>query len=169
MYFVDTDLKLYSIFFKILNRQYICLVINPLNKMTIKNTKLAKEAIASYHLDLGSIYFYENLLISEINQGKHVNLNTGEAHMELIYKHFKEKPFVYISNRVNEFSINTIEFEKFCNLFPNMKAFTTVYYSSYTYKNLIFEKKFCTIPYFDFKDIMEAFKFIKKQFIKKIA
>ena len=131
--------------------------------MTLLNSAYSQKVKSSYQLGLGNIFFFENILISEINEGKHVNYNEALDYRDLIEEKFNDKPFIYISNRVNQFSVNIMDFEKFCDTFPNMKAFITVYYNQFTYKGLAFEKQFCKIPYLDFKTVKEAYKFSVKE------
>ena len=136
--------------------------------MNIKETKLINCVEAINNANLGSLYFYDNVVVSEINEDAHVSLDVGEEHMELIQNHFGDKPFIYLSNRVNEFSTNAIDFEKFCNIFPNMKAFLTVYYNQFTYKSLFFEKQFCKTPYFDFKNLTEAYNYVSLYLLNQL-
>ena len=112
--------------------------------MNIKETKLINCVEVINNASLGRLYFYDNVVISEINEGAHVSLDVGEEHTELIQNHFGDKPFIYLSNRVNEFSTNAIDFEKFCNIFPDtltpppssktfsQKRFGTLFRSSLT-------------------------------------
>lgn len=136
--------------------------------MKIKETDYFNTVETIKLANLGTLFFYKNIVISEINEGEHVSFNIGEEHMNLIQSHFEGKPFIYLSNRINEFSTNPIDFQKFCERFPNMKAFLTVYYNQFTYKSLFFEKRFCRIPYLDFKNLAEAFNYIKMYLLHQL-
>ena len=64
--------------------------------MNIKETKLINCVEAINNASLGRLYFYDNVVISEIKEGTHVSFEAGEEHMELIQNHFGDKPFIYL-------------------------------------------------------------------------
>jgi len=64
----------------------------------------------------GDYYFFNKFIVSEISTGVHFNWEIGKEIIELAYKHYGEDIRVaYISNRVNDYSVNAQDWLKFFN------------------------------------------------------
>lgn len=62
---------------------------------------------------------------------------------------------VYISNRVNSYSINAIDL-KYLNHIPTLKAIAVINYSEFSEMNAELEGKFCEKPFKTFYNIQEG-------------
>ena len=73
----------------------------------------------------------------------HFNWEIGKEIIELAYKHYGEDIRVaYISNRVNDYSVNAQDWLKFFNERHHLEAFAIVAYSKIGLMNVILEKIF---------------------------
>ena len=52
-----------------------------------------------------TLSFYDRYVIAEINEGVHLDHQHNEALIEITENHYS-KPFVYITNRINSYSVD---------------------------------------------------------------
>tara|TARA_R110002072_G_scaffold118631_1_gene250733 strand:- start:143714 stop:144148 length:435 start_codon:yes stop_codon:yes gene_type:complete len=91
----------------------------------------------------GDFYFFNKFIVSEISTGVHFNWEIGKEIIDLAYKHYGENIRVaYISNRVNDYSVNAQDWLKFFNERHHLEAFAIVAYSKIGLMNVILEKIF---------------------------
>lgn len=63
-----------------------------------------------YNLELSEMFFHENFLINQIREGKHIEIRQADLLRKLVDKHFGTRKIVYISNRINSYSINPLSY-----------------------------------------------------------
>ncbi len=117
--------------------------------MSITETPLYQNVKSHKTISLGDLFFFENYLVTEFNEGVEINYNNFDAVRELIREHFGDDSFGLISNRINSYSIVVTDAPLF-NQCQSLKAYATVTYS------LFAEKVFDVENYF--------FKFNKQNF-----
>lgn len=117
--------------------------------MSITESPLFQKVKSFKTIDLGNLFFFENYLVVEFNEGVEINYNNFEAVRILIRNHFGDANFGLISNRINSYSIVITDAPLF-NQCQSLKAYATVTY------NLFAEKIFNVENYF--------FKFNKQNF-----
>ncbi len=108
--------------------------------------------------DIGNFYFYQNFMISEIHEGVVITLDkvTEVTHKYTIKYYNNSIPFVFISNRINSYSLEpTIHF-KTKILLPNTKGYAVVTYNDLNKKVAQFEQNFLHIPTGIFADLNSA-------------
>ncbi|WP_299887975.1 hypothetical protein [uncultured Lacinutrix sp.] len=138
--------------------------------MKLRDSELFRDSIESYQLEIGNLYLFENIAISEINEGKHLCVDTADDYVSILSDFYgTAKPFAYISNRVNSFSIAAIDFPKFVNVLKNLKAFSTVSYRRFDEMNIQVEKQFCKLPYKKFKSLIDAYKIMNDYIINDLS
>lgn len=126
-------------------------------KISTKKSDLVPEIIDVFQNEIGTLYFLKNIVISEINDGVHINYSTSLKVFEAIKSFYIDcESFGYISNRINDYSITPLDFGKFHDHFPNLKVFATVTYSELNKMNTDLEKRFCKVPYKNFTDLISA-------------
>ncbi len=114
------------------------------------------------NIDIGKIIINEGYLISLLDEGVTVSEDYLHVLDELIEKFFYEKPFVYISNRLNSYAVQP-------NIYTNRKkcksliGFAIVAYNEKAKKNAFFEKSFFALDeHFQvFKTLEEAINWSK--------
>lgn len=125
--------------------------------MHIKNALVYNKIIDARHFEIGDVYIFKNFVITQINHGKHVTINSSKELIDYISSIYgNKKPFVYLSNRINKYSIELLDYPKHSNLFPNIIAYGVVGYSAFNKLNVNMENKFSIKPVFDFSSIEEA-------------
>ena len=106
-------------------------------------------------LDFASIEVFDYYFIVTINEG----LLFDRSHLAELYKvfntYFPDKPFGYISNRINDYSVDPTSYFK-TREYPWLAAVAIICYSESAYSNALFERNFYKDrphkPFYDMKD-----------------
>lgn len=104
---------------------------------------------------LGNFTVSDDFVISMFNEGIHITLPQVKDLFELAKSHFGDRPFVYISYRVNSYSFNPFIFKEI-NSFPNLKAMAVVSDKRIYKVASLFEKTFCAKEMKQFEKLDEA-------------
>ncbi len=119
--------------------------------------KINRILIKKYTLDIGTFYFYENFIIGEIIEGANLNFESGKELFRLAKTHYENNiPFVYISNRINSYSLIPTGHYKTIELFPNLKGYAIVVYNDINYKIAELEQSFISWPSNIFNTLEDA-------------
>ncbi|WP_310991767.1 hypothetical protein [Aequorivita marina] len=105
--------------------------------------------------EIGTVYIYDNILIFEANEGIVLSYKTGFSILLKSLRILKTKPWIYISNRVNSYSFNTMDL-KYLNHVPTLKAIAVVNHSEYSKMNAELEDKFISKPFKTFYNVYDA-------------
>lgn len=117
----------------------------------------------NYHnLPLGRIYIFENYVVAEFKEGVDINFDNFSDMSEIIKKEFADKPFGFIANRINSYSINLMDAHKFNAYFPNLKAYAIVAYTPMTKRIFEVENHFFTFNREAFISLKEASHWVEK-------
>ncbi|QXP59093.1 hypothetical protein [Olleya sp. HaHaR_3_96] len=127
--------------------------------MNILNSPIYKHIKQTLSLPLADLFFFENLVVVQINEGMHVTAETSKNCFEVIYAFYetKNKPFGYLSNRINQYSIEVLDYKKYNNFFPNLAYYGIIGYSAFQHLSINIEKKFCEMPVYSFQNLNEAY------------
>jgi len=137
--------------------------------MKLIDSNLKDEVLKSYNFALGNLYLMENVAISEINEGRHMSVNSADDYLYALSEFYgEEKKFGYISNRINSFSVEALDFRKFTDILKNLKVFYTVAYKHQDEINVDIEKKFCNIPYKGWSSLNEAYDHLNEYIKNKV-
>lgn len=132
--------------------------------MTINNSSLANEANYIYNLNFGNFYFYDNFIISEINEGEIIGKDAGLKFLDLINKHFgNNNPYGLISHRVYSYSTNLFELLQISNQFKFLVTYSVVTYSDFALKNFELEKHILEFKGESFISLEDAIEWTKKE------
>ncbi len=139
-------------------------VLNKRTFMQLINSDLFSKIKNSYTIKNGIVYFFENFFVTEINEGVVQDFENSKDLIPLVDLHFgTDKPFGIISNRINSFSINLLDSEKFRERYPNAIAKAVVSYSEQTTKLFHLESHFCDVKRKEFKCLLESEKWITNE------
>ncbi len=105
--------------------------------------------------EIGTIYFYDNILVMEAKEDVLISIKTGLSILLDVVKRVGLKSVVYISNRVNSYSVDPNDY-KFLNMIPNLKAIAIVNYSEMNKQTAELEKGFIKKPCKSFNNLSEA-------------
>jgi hypothetical protein len=105
--------------------------------------------------DIGVVYFYGNIIVFEANEGVVMSYKTGFSVLVKGLNYLGANSWVYISNRVNSYSIKPIDY-KYLNEVPTLAAIGVVNYTEVGHTNAELEAKFCKKPFQMFHNLTEA-------------
>ncbi|OIQ24001.1 hypothetical protein [Lacinutrix sp. MedPE-SW] len=138
--------------------------------MRLIDSSLSKYIEETHHLPIGSIYFFEYFVVTEFNEGEHIDLSASETFINLSKSFFSsKKAFGIITNRINRFSVNPLDIKKYSDKLENLESFCSITYNNeYDNMNVEIEKRFTSKPFFITKDFKEAFNWTFKTVTKSL-
>ena len=112
--------------------------------MKVSNAPFLPE-LKEYHIfDFGEVYFFENYIITEFFEGANLTFKHAQefiVHAEAYYGNLKE--VIYISNRINSYSVKALDWLKISNKYSNLRAVCIVCPRKQCKLNFFIEKQFC--------------------------
>ncbi len=126
-----------------------------MQKITQHNLPNDFQLKSKLETDIGVVYFYGNIVVFEANEGVTLSYKTGFSVLLKGLTIVGTKPFVYISNRTNSYSIKPMDY-KYLNKVPTLKCVGIVTYSEVGYSNAELESNFCKKPFQIFENLTEA-------------
>ncbi len=115
-----------------------------------------------HNVTLGSLYLFDNYIIVEFKEGVDINFENFSDVTEIIKKKFNERPFGFIANRLNSYSIDLSDASKFNAYFPNLKAYAIVAYTVMTRRVFEVENHFFTFNREAFTNLEQADEWVEK-------
>jgi hypothetical protein len=132
--------------------------------MIVVNSLLYNDLIKHHTFEVGETYFFENFTLMEIYEGVNLTFENLHEFFKLIKKYYgKNNPFGIIANRINSYSLNILDIEKFENKLKNLSAFAVVTYSNSSMKGLDYENNFFKIDRKHFNSILDAKNWMNKE------
>ncbi|OAD91343.1 hypothetical protein A7A78_12345 [Aequorivita soesokkakensis] len=126
-----------------------------MQKITQHNLPNDFQLKSKLETDIGVVYFYGNIVVFEANEGVTLSYKTGFSVLLKGLTIVGTKPFVYISNRTNSYSIKPMDY-KYLNKVPTLKCVGIVTYSEVGHSNAELESNFCKKPFRIFENLTEA-------------
>ncbi|WP_296316709.1 hypothetical protein [Winogradskyella sp. UBA3174] len=109
----------------------------------------------SLQFDFCDMTIYDNYLVVVIKEGVNITPNHNNVLLEVADKYFSEKPFVYITHRINSYSVDPKIYYETSQI-ETLKGFAVVS-SNYKAKiNAQIEKMFFNKPFEIFTDLDNA-------------
>jgi len=106
---------------------------------------------------IASVYFYNNCIaVVEIAEGKNLNVATGSSLLMKGLMILKNRPWVYISNRVNDYSVQLTDYDVLHRI-PTLKALGIARHVA-TETDPLLESMFCRKPFNMFTELEEALR-----------
>jgi hypothetical protein len=106
-------------------------------------------------LDFCELEFYENYVICRINEGEEINVEKNNLQTDEIVKHFNGRPFVYITHRVNSYSVDPSIYYDSSEI-ESLVGFAVVGNTYLAVSNAEIEKLFLKKPFEIFTELDEA-------------
>ncbi|MEP0262357.1 hypothetical protein [Dokdonia sp.] len=119
-----------------------------------------------YDLEICKISIYENYVINQIKEGIHLEVLHVESLSILINKHIKNRPFIYISNRINSYSFDPLVHDSI-NKIENLIALVIITNDKTKQGIVQFEKQFSNKTLMIYEHLDEAISWAKDFFDKK--
>ncbi len=105
---------------------------------------------------IGTVYFYENFVIVEANEGALLSYSTSFQILLKGLQIMKNRPLVYIANRINSYSVNPTDF-KYLESVPTLKGIALVHHTEESKVNAYYESTFFNKPIESFDSLEDAY------------
>lgn len=137
--------------------------------MKIADSNLADQ-IEDLHInDYGNYYFLKGIVIAEIKEGVVFNWEASQDIISAAISHYGENPQIcYITNRVNAYSVNPVDWIKFFKLDYNLNGYAIVTYNNTSWINALIEKVFLSTKVNRFTSLYEAINWARRTNLEKI-
>lgn len=119
--------------------------------------------LAKLRIDIDFAHFdlYEHYLVATIHEGVVFDTPHFQKFHEIFDKHFYNRPFGYISNRKNDYTINPTCYAENDKYDAQIVGIATLCYSEETYRNAIFTERFLKWPHKAFYTMEECVEWIE--------
>lgn len=128
----------------------------------ITSPKINNTDFTFKEVSLGKLYYDDKYMIAIFNEGVDLNFKNFSEVTNIIKSQFGDRPFGFISNRINSYSINLSDAKKFNKVFPNVKAYAVVAHNSLTEKVFEIEERFFTFNRKSFRDLDAAIDWVER-------
>ena len=115
--------------------------------------------LTSVRLDFARVEIFEDFVIVTIDEGIVVNLPEREKLFHLFEHYFEGRPFAYISNRKNDYTVDPTSYLKKDEQL-NLLGMAVICYSKDSERTANFEKSFYKRPFKVFDSFSNAKKWI---------
>ncbi|WP_350284180.1 hypothetical protein [uncultured Croceitalea sp.] len=112
----------------------------------------------------GTFYFFDGLVISEINQGQTFGWEMAQRTINAAKEVFGENmPIAYISNRIHSYSVVATDWAKFYTNRHKLSFYSVVGNTKGSFASLVLERMFFQNSIKQFADLEEAISWSLKQ------
>ena len=111
-------------------------------------------------LDYTTLDFHENFVESKMKEGTVFSLEQIDNLIAVCSEYYLDKPFVYISRRINNYNVNPTIYLQLVKV-PNLKGIAIVSDKASSLNMAQFEKQFSKIPFEIFLELKDAVKWAK--------
>ncbi|WP_452224676.1 hypothetical protein [Lacinutrix chionoecetis] len=125
--------------------------------MKVKDSDFFCDVIESHKFDIGKLYLFKHLAITEIKEGEHFCYESAYNLIMTIKDFYCNKSFGYLSNRINSYSIQALDYSKLTRAVGNLELFAVVSYKYNDAINMRIEQQFCEMPYKNFDSLKSAY------------
>lgn len=127
--------------------------------LTIFERNCKQMVLKTLENEFVKLYFYEKFVVAEIKEGIDVNEEHVDVLIQTSLDFYGVKPFGYITNKVNSYSVNPVIFFKTSKI-KNLVAFAAVSTNLLDRYNIQLERAFSTKPHELFDSIEEAVNWV---------
>ncbi|KAA3623717.1 MAG: hypothetical protein DWP94_05435 [Flavobacterium sp.] len=106
--------------------------------------------------DLVTVYFYKDIVIVEAKEGVTLSYKTAFSILVMGLKYVGSRPFVYVANRVNSYSVNPNDYV-YLEKVPTLKGIAIVTPTELGRKNAELELNFFRKPMEIFDNVSDAY------------
>ncbi|WP_407557208.1 hypothetical protein [Winogradskyella sp. 4-2091] len=106
-------------------------------------------------IEFCTINFYEDYIVTIMNEGVHVDRYHNETLINMAEEYYNGKPFVYITHRINSYSVNP-NIYKTTSKMRSLAGFAVVSEDFKAIKNAQIEKLFLNKPFGIFSNLEDA-------------
>jgi len=125
--------------------------------MKVIESTIASQVKKVIKTQIGVLYFFNDIVISEFYEGVHVSYENSIEIINSIINYFGDsKPFGFVSNMINSYSIEPLDTLKFKDEISNMASYGVVSYNEAGKMNAMIENSFCKNQNICFYDLYDA-------------
>jgi len=131
----------------------------------LKDTPFYNRAIHEINYSFGDFYLFDTFVVGEFHENVHV---TWKEHGRLLAKEIcnlydsNGKDLIYISNRVNDYSLVPTDWKNFFDLSYKLKAYGIVSYTKTGFFNAMLERMFVNTKLRWFDSLENAIEWVGK-------
>ncbi|MBX2829363.1 MAG: hypothetical protein KTR22_14445 [Flavobacteriaceae bacterium] len=114
-----------------------------------------------YDLGYSEAFIFDEFLVNQIREGITITPKHNEKLKETIDKHFKDRPVVYISNRIHSYSVDPLTYIETSKI-HNLLAIAVVSDNINYRESAAYESKFYEKPFAIFETLSEAIEWVHK-------
>lgn len=112
--------------------------------------------------DFGTFYFFDGVIVGELNEGITFSYKEAKKFIDVALEYYgPDKNVVYVSNRVNSYSVRPTDWVKINNTLQTLIAVGVVHYSTFSKSIFNIEKLFYKKPFKGFESLEDAFVWAK--------
>ncbi|AGC75918.1 hypothetical protein LX97_00599 [Nonlabens dokdonensis] len=108
-----------------------------------------------YDLGYSEVFIFEHYLVNQIKGGQVVVHKHVEVLKKMITRHFFDRELMYISNRVNSYSVDPLIYREIAKI-ENLIGLAIVVDTDMKMKTAMYEKQFYSKPYEVFYTMNDA-------------
>ena len=137
--------------------------------ISIVNTELYQECLKEINYSFGKVFIFKDFVISEFCRGEVIS---WEKQIKLVVEDIAAfcnsdgSNVVYISNRINSYSLIAADWLKFYKSNYNLKAYCVISQNKAGYLNSMIEKLFFKKEIKHFSNLYEAINYVKQGLIE---
>ncbi len=110
-----------------------------------------------WEFEFGTFYYFNNLVISEINEGVVFDWNMAEKAVKIAHQVIgKDKPIAYISNRINSYYVVPTDWIKFYKNRHQLHSYSVVGNTQGSFASLVLERMVFKNSIRQFTDLEKA-------------
>lgn len=126
-------------------------------------TKTKRNIITTIETDIGRFDYYSNMVVAEVKEGAHVGTDEAIEPLQAGAQVFGYGVnFVYISHRLNSYSIDPTGYYEAASMFPNFKALAIVATNRRRRMLANLERLFMKRPIYVFSNLEDAFQWAEE-------
>ena len=114
-----------------------------------------------YDLGYSEAFIFDEFIVNQIREGVTITPDHNLKLKEIIDRHFKNKPVVYISNRIFSYSVDPITYVGTSKI-HNLLAIAVVAETEINLKNARYEGTFYNNSFQVFKTLSEAIQWVQE-------
>ncbi|WP_179377220.1 hypothetical protein [Winogradskyella wichelsiae] len=126
------------------------------------NPKLYTKPFKAYNLKIGKVFLYENFIVTEFDEGADISFDNFNEVSEIILLSYRDKPFGFIANRTNSYSIKLNDAFACSKAYKNLKAYAIIAYSDLTENIIEIEDYFFKFNRKTFRDFENAINWVEE-------
>ena len=131
--------------------------------MKFKDSVYANTEFLECSFNFGTLYLLPNIIVTEFNEGIMFTYDNAVEFIDIVDDFYKSKSNVfYISNRINSYAVNPLDWIKINKKFKNLKAIGIVQPDRLSKRFFNIEKMFCPRKIEAFDSLDEAMKWVGK-------